>query len=401
MSFLDSSKYKTTMKKLVFIATTLIIFIGSTVSAQGIEFLEVAWKDAMKKAKAENKLMFVDAYTTWCGPCKVMAANVFTQAEAGEMFNNNFINLKIDMEKADGLTFGQEYPIRAYPTLLFIDGDGKVVKKVVGGQQLPGLISHAKEALTLGDNTALMDDKYNAGERSYDFMLKYATALNRSNKPNLKAYNDYIASNPSISEAELLVFVFEAAVEADSKIFEKMVDNSKKIKETVGEATFNIKVEKALNNTIDKAIKYESESLIDEAIKMQKNLLSDNKSFALMAKMKYYKNYRMPTEYTQVAEEFSKKIIKDDLSKAIDLIQDMVTTFGSDPTVSSLANKLAKQVYAKDNSIKNLTEYCNTCIVMGKKQEALEIANKHRDQLKKEKKEIGEISELIQAIERL
>ena len=388
------------MKKILFLATTLILFIGST-NGQGIEFLEVSWKEALAKAKSENKLLFVDAYTTWCGPCKVMAANVFTQPQAGELFNNNFINLKIDMEKADGLTFGKEYPIRAYPTLLFIDGDGKVVKKVIGGQQLPGLIVHAKEALALGDNTALMDDKYKAGERSYEFMIKYVTALNRSKKPNLKVYNDYLASNPNITEDQLLDFVFETSVESDSKIFENMISNSKKIKAKVGETTYNNKVENALNNTVDKAIKYESESLIDDAIKTQKNILPENKSFALESKIKYYKNYRLAAEYTQVAEEYSKKVLKDDIPKTLELIQDMVKTFGDDTKVMTLANKLAKQVYEKDNSISNLAEYCNTCIVMGKKQEALAIATKHRDQLKKDKKDTNEISELIQAIERI
>lgn len=388
------------MKKILYLGITCLLFVVNA-NAQGIEFSESPWKEALKKAKEENKLMFVDAYTTWCGPCKVMAANVFTQAEAGEMFNSNFINLKIDMEKADGLTFGQEYPIRAYPTLLFIDGDGKVVKKIVGGQQLPGLILHAKEALTLGDNTSLMEDKYKAGERSYEFMLKYAKALNRSNQSNLKMYNEYIASKPSITEDQLLDYIFEASVESDSKIFSLMIENSKKIKLKVGETVFNNKIEKALNNTVEKAIKYESESLIDDAIKIQKNLIPENKAFAFDSKMKYYKNYRLANEYAQVAEEYSKKVIKDDAPKMLDLIQDMVKTFGNEPKVIVLANKLAKQVYENDNSIRNLAEYCNTCIVMGKKQEALSIANKHKDQLKKDKKDLNEVSDLIQAIERI
>ncbi|MFD1142138.1 thioredoxin family protein [Larkinella insperata] len=109
----------------------------------GIQFSDAAWKAQLAKAKAEKKLVFLDAYTSWCGPCKLLQKNVFTQKEVGDFFNKEFINVKIDMEKGEGPELALQYPLEGYPTLLFIDGDGKVVKKVLGYQS-------PEELLTIG-----------------------------------------------------------------------------------------------------------------------------------------------------------------------------------------------------------------------------------------------------------
>ncbi|GAB3930246.1 hypothetical protein GCM10028804_39730 [Larkinella terrae] len=118
----------------------------SAVSTEpGIQFSEASWKAQLEKAKAENKLVFLDAYTSWCGPCKMLQKNVFTQPAVGEFFNKEFVNVKIDMEKGEGPELALQYPLEGYPTLLFIDGDGKVVKKVLGYQSPEQLLAIAKD----------------------------------------------------------------------------------------------------------------------------------------------------------------------------------------------------------------------------------------------------------------
>ena len=86
---------------------SFFILCITTVSAigQGIEFFHGTWEEALLKAKTEDKLIFVDAFTTWCGPCKNMAANTFPDPAVGELFNKYFISMKIDMEKEMGLEF--------------------------------------------------------------------------------------------------------------------------------------------------------------------------------------------------------------------------------------------------------------------------------------------------------
>ncbi|WP_031529734.1 thioredoxin family protein [Dyadobacter crusticola] len=111
---------------------------------KGIRFVEGSWASILKKAKAENKIIFFDAYTTWCGPCKLLQKNVFTRADVAEVFNENFINVKFDMESGEGPKLASKYPIEGYPTLFFINPNGKVVKKVLGYTSAEDLIKTGK-----------------------------------------------------------------------------------------------------------------------------------------------------------------------------------------------------------------------------------------------------------------
>ncbi len=79
----------------------LLFFFSSihTLQAQGIEFEKGTWEEILNKARENNKPIFVDAYTTWCGPCKWMSKNIFTQDEVGSYFKDNFIAYKMDMKK--------------------------------------------------------------------------------------------------------------------------------------------------------------------------------------------------------------------------------------------------------------------------------------------------------------
>jgi len=115
----------------------------------GIDFFHGTWEEALTKAKKENKLIFLDAYAAWCGPCKRMARTTFMNKEVGDFFNKNFINYKMDMEKhADGKRLSQKYRLTAYPTLFFIDAKENVAHKTVGGLNNSQAISFGKEALS-------------------------------------------------------------------------------------------------------------------------------------------------------------------------------------------------------------------------------------------------------------
>lgn len=116
--------------------------------APGISFKKKSFEEAKKEAKKSGKLIFIDAYTDWCGPCKRMAATSFKDPKVGELFNKNFINLKVEMEKdSDGPELARKYRVVAYPTLLIIDGNGKLIKQSVGMKSSDQLIALAKSVL--------------------------------------------------------------------------------------------------------------------------------------------------------------------------------------------------------------------------------------------------------------
>lgn len=85
---------------------------------EGVRFESLTLKEALEKAKKENRWIFLDAYTSWCGPCKVMAEQVFMRAKAGEFFNSRFVNVKYDMERGEGPELAKKFGIGAYPTFV-------------------------------------------------------------------------------------------------------------------------------------------------------------------------------------------------------------------------------------------------------------------------------------------
>jgi thioredoxin 1 len=142
---------KTTLFFVVFLMGSMMTFAQkpttktpTTPKIPGIVFTDGSWAKILEKAKKENKIIFFDAYTSWCGPCKNLQKTVFTRQDVGDFYNKNFINVKRDMEEGEGPALAERYPIDGYPTLFFIDGSGKVVQKQLGALKADQFIALGK-----------------------------------------------------------------------------------------------------------------------------------------------------------------------------------------------------------------------------------------------------------------
>ncbi|MFN4147753.1 MAG: thioredoxin family protein [Runella sp.] len=115
-----------------------------TTASEGIQFVDASWAKVLEKAQKEKKLIFFDAYTSWCGPCKMLQRNVFTRKDVAEFFNANFVNVKKDMEIGEGPMLAEKYPIEGYPSLFFLDAKGKIVTQHLGYIEAEALINLGK-----------------------------------------------------------------------------------------------------------------------------------------------------------------------------------------------------------------------------------------------------------------
>lgn len=167
------------MKKLL---TGLACIAALSVSAQNreIAFKDADWKTQLATAKKENKIIFFDAYTSWCGPCKMMAKDVFTKDDVADLFNNTFLNVKYDMEKGEGPALKDKYEVSAFPTYLFINGDGEIVHKIVGSMPAPEFIAEASKALKPESTTYGLAKKFNGGDHSQATAIAYMEALEKA-----------------------------------------------------------------------------------------------------------------------------------------------------------------------------------------------------------------------------
>ena len=135
-----------------------------------------------KKAKEENRLIFVDCYADWCGPCKKLAAEVFTQDKVADFFNANFINVSYNVEKnEDAKRLAQIWEVSALPTLMFIDpATEQPVHKLVGAGDAEWLMAAGKNALDPEKRLGAMLARYEEGDRNPAFMIKLVTMLHSS-----------------------------------------------------------------------------------------------------------------------------------------------------------------------------------------------------------------------------
>lgn len=152
------------------------VFLSILSFSQGIIFFEGSFNEAKDLAKKENKIIFIDCYTSWCGPCKWMAKNVFPDNNVGLFYNSNFVNFKLDMEKGVGKEVKKTYGISAYPTLLYINGEGEVEHLSLGGCDTAEFIRTGKRALDRENNFGSLLRKYNSGDRTPELLSKYALA---------------------------------------------------------------------------------------------------------------------------------------------------------------------------------------------------------------------------------
>lgn len=148
------------------------IQIGALHAQTSIRFRPVSFSEAKKQATQESKLIFFDAYTSWCVPCKWMEANVFVHPEVADYFNEHFVNVKFDCEAGEGIELARQYQIRSFPTYLFLDGAGTLVYRTHSRMEADAFLKHAMQARSSDFQIPKVLSRYQAGDRDPDFLLR-------------------------------------------------------------------------------------------------------------------------------------------------------------------------------------------------------------------------------------
>lgn len=230
------------MKKFLLFALLLGGIWGTVVSQnRSISFEPRDWKKVVAKAKKENKLIFLDCHTSWCGPCKNLAKNIFTRDAVADFYNRNFINVAMDMEKdVDGVMLSKVYKPTAYPTLLFIDPyTGLVVHQVTGGGDVAYILSIGMEALNSDNTLAGHCKRYKSGDRSPAFVKKLMDDLKLAGVKDLhrevtETYFDSLNESDWVTEESWELFK-KHVDNPYSRFFRKVINNRKAYESFFGE----------------------------------------------------------------------------------------------------------------------------------------------------------------------
>ncbi len=238
-------------------ALFLLIFLLSF-AQESINFDNSNFKEILAKAKREKKLVFLDAFASWCGPCKLMEKNVFPLPAVKEYYNANFINARFDMEKGEGREIAQKYQVRSYPSYLFLNGDGEVVMKSYGYMGEKDFIEIAKEA----NNPLLLKgsakELFEKGESDPAFLLNMMrqnvqTDYDLAKKVSERYFKVKAKEELSRDDIGMLLYFVKSVNDPNYQVFKDRKANIvKEMSEDIyNQFDVNIKISKVMENSLD------------------------------------------------------------------------------------------------------------------------------------------------------
>lgn len=137
------------MRQLLVCAT---LFASAASASAEAPFFDGTFDDACKTAREKGKVVMMDFYTTWCGPCKMLDRYTWPDQSVQNWMNERVVALKVDAEKNRPLA--ARYQIRSFPTMVFIRPDGSELGRTIGFQQPQVFLNNAKRAVGGNDGKA-------------------------------------------------------------------------------------------------------------------------------------------------------------------------------------------------------------------------------------------------------
>lgn len=367
------------------------MFSVSFFAQEGIKFENDTFQNILSKAKKENKLVFLDAFASWCGPCKLLERNVFPQKEVGEFYNKNFINSRFDMEKGEGRDIARKYGINSYPSLLFLNGNGEVVFKGKGYMESYQFLSMGKEVLDPENKIEKRIEKFHAGEKDPEFLIKLMKDISGNDFAFAQKVSEryfQVKENEELTkeDAGILLYFTKSSDDENFKIFQKK--KSELLKFIPENVLNDFEKQLRLTTIIKKAVDYTHEKidnnyLMTEATKvigekdakilssrLRKDFYFSSKNYLEYEKacLDYYENPEdfSADELNQISWDFFLYVSNSgSLKKAIEWSLESIKKHEDNINTDTLA-----RLYYKLNDTKNAKIWAEKSIELAKKNNA-------------------------------
>jgi thioredoxin-related protein len=382
------------MKKLF---AVFLFSLPALVFAQekGIHFEHnLSWKEVQAKAKTEHKYIFMDCFTTWCGPCKYMSANIFPQEEVGAYFNQNYISVKIQLDTTaadneevkkwyqSGHDLAKQYAIMAYPTYLFFDESGVAVHRSVGSSEAAFFVTKAKDAKDPEKQYYSLLKKYNDGQNDSAFLRTMATAAMNAYdmEKGKKIANEYLATQTDLYTQVNLGFIMNFTSSSTDKGFAVLLNNPVKADAIAGKGfaedmVQRIIIREVVNNKFPQSTK-DKPNWDDISVALTSKFPAQAPEALAKSKVIWYQRAKDWNNYQVVIKEYMAKYGAN--VSAPDLNNYAWTVFQNckDMTCVTEALDWSKRSFADFPQAAFMDTYANILYKMGKKKEAIEWETK-------------------------
>ncbi|MGB1204041.1 MAG: thioredoxin family protein [Chitinophagales bacterium] len=317
--------------------------IASTSNTGGIQFFKGSWTEAVHLAQEQNKLVFVEAYTDWCGPCRHMDKHTFTRYDLGNEYNNNFINVKINIESLEGIAFKMQYNIMAIPDFLFFNTDGELIYRDYGQKSTSELLSMSYQVIAAANNESMavlpkpnflnqkevasidiptnknknevelqslsaMQLKYEIGSKDANFLYDYAHRLKENDLPSEEVVDQYLKiqhNKNMLSLPKNLQFVYDFASEVNSLAMNIFIENQTKYERRYGVKHVDNRIKALLFAAVEEATQTKNEKLFERSLVLVKKAnLSLQGDFVYSMEILYYEGIGDSKNYVKSTRNY-------------------------------------------------------------------------------------------------
>lgn len=380
---------------------SLLLLLPALIIQAGNGFIEVEnpgdWEVVLQKAKSQNKLVLVDMYTDWCGYCKMMDRDVFSDKEYQEELASQYIPVKIDGDSGFGKKFVADYKVQGFPTFIFFDANAQVLDRVEGYSDLKAFRKTSSRIFDRSTNRKKLEKRYAKGKLNNEELAHYYTLIDDSNekeKIEKQLFED-------LDDAALLsgpydAFLFASSTDLDQRGCKLILTNNSLLSERNGAIVYEQFIETLFNKTMDEVTKSGDQKLL---VQLETELLpayvNDEAALPqakLILRKLYHGNRGEWTDYERMVQEQWTKY--PDPGQYYNEAYALLDTYMEDPEAMSLAESWLQLGITKDDNFQSNMLLAVVQLMQGKQalgKQSLEKA----DSLAKTDEEKAQIQELL------
>ncbi|UNY98445.1 thioredoxin domain-containing protein [Zhouia spongiae] len=374
------------MKKILFFISVCLFSLSckqkqeeKKVTYNAIHFSEGSFQQVLDKGTAEDKLIFVDCYTSWCAPCKWMEKHVFVKEDVYTFYNDNFVNYKIDMEKGEGPELAKRYQVTSFPTYLFIDGKGELVHLAKSRMEADEFIKEAQKALNPENAFGNLVKKYESGKMDMDELTSYAVQLNKFRDPKA---NEILVRVIEKSDDQFLrsasgwKLIQSFTYDDDSELFQFLDQNRSHFEKNFGKDAVNAVYRRAVQRNMYQYSRNNEKELFFESIDSLKRLNAGTRDIAIPHCQFYLQNLDVEA-YIKTSDYYVNEQLQNDHETIAFIARSVLNYHKDNDQLMAQAAKLIKKAYAMaPDNYGIVSTYAQILGHTGEKEEAIKAGEK-------------------------
>ena len=251
------------------IVLLLLVFIAPLNMKAQVEFIEVETLEQMqaaqKKASDGMLMLYVDVYATWCGPCKMMDSEVYTDPAVADYMSTHYLSVRLDGESDFGRIYASEQALEGYPSMFIFSDDGERVSRIVGYTPAEELVTNLMSVREGYTKLRTYRSLYQNGTLEAEGFANYITVVRdmgnaeEAERLSSEYMEKLMEGRPKLSDDDMRVVAFY--MDMDDTWWNEFSTDVDRLKRVLGE-DYMLAMEKIYNNTLVKAVDKERIELI-------------------------------------------------------------------------------------------------------------------------------------------